>query len=113
MRPRAKLNTMWATMEFTPVSALSDLAPSGTLRVGIAVGPTIGAGLVVIEGGKPRGVAVDLGTELAKRLGVPVEFVSYAGPGPLADAAAGCNWDVAFVAVDEEKKKLIDYGAAH
>lgn len=94
-------------------AALKDLAPSGTLRVGIAVGQTIGAGLVVMERGTPRGIAVDLGTELARRLGVPVEFIPYPGPGPLADAAVGGNWDVAFVAVDEEKKKQIDYGAAH
>jgi polar amino acid transport system substrate-binding protein len=95
------------------VSAFKDLAPSGTLRVGIAVGPTIGAAVVAIEKGKPRGIAVDLGTELARRLGVPVKFVSYPSLGPLADAAGGGNWDVAFVAFDEEKKKLIDYGAAH
>ena len=95
------------------MSAFKDLAPSGTLRVGVAVGPTIEAGLVAIEKGKPRGIAVDLGTGLARRLGVPVRFVSYPGPGPLVDAAAHGNWDVAFVAVDEEKKKLIDYGAAY
>src|SRR5262245_6537829 len=71
------------------IAALEDLAPSGTLRVGIAVGQTIGAGLVVMECGRPRGIAVDLGTELARRLGVPVEFVPYPGPGPLAAAAVG------------------------
>jgi polar amino acid transport system substrate-binding protein len=94
-------------------AALKDLAPNGTLRVGVAIGATIGAGNVVIEAGKPRGVAVDLGTELAKRLGVPVTFVSYPNSGALTDAAAGGGWDVAFIPVDEERKKRIDFGAAH
>src|SRR5262245_8512135 len=95
------------------IAALEDLAPSGTLRVGIAVGQTIGAGLVVMECGRPRGIAVDLGTELARRLGVPVEFVPYPGPGPLAAAAVGGQWDVAFIAFDEQKRMHLDYGAAH
>ena len=90
-----------------------ELTPTGKLRVAIAIGPTPGAGNVSIEGGKPRGIAVDLGSELAGKLGVPMEFVHYENSGALTDAAASGAWDVAFVPVDDERRKKIDFGAAH
>ncbi|MBR1176321.1 ABC transporter substrate-binding protein [Bradyrhizobium sp. KB893862 SZCCT0404] len=51
------------------------LAPSGTLRVGIYPGsPT---SMVTDASGKPHGLAYDLGGELAKRLGVGVDYVRF------------------------------------
>jgi len=51
------------------------LAPSGTLRVGIYAGsPT---SMVTDASGKPHGLAYDLGGELAKRLGVGVDYVRF------------------------------------
>ena len=51
------------------------LAPSGTLRVGIYPGsPT---SMVTDADGKPHGLAYDLGAELAKRLGVSVDYVRF------------------------------------
>ena len=51
------------------------LAPSGTLRVGIYPGsPT---SMVTDAAGKPHGLAYDLGGELAKRLGVGVDYVRF------------------------------------
>src|SRR4051812_6002352 len=51
------------------------LAPSGTLRVGIYSGsPT---SVVTDAAGTPHGLAYDLGGELAKRLGVPIEYVRF------------------------------------
>ncbi len=94
--------------------ARQELAPTGALRLGLAVGPTIGAGNVVVDaGGAPRGVAVDLGSELAATLGVPVAFVRYPNSGALADAGGGDAWDVGFMPVDDERKKKVDFGAAH
>lgn len=50
-------------------------APSGTLRVGIYPGsPT---SMVSDAAGKPHGLAYDLGGELAKRLGVGVDYVRF------------------------------------
>ena len=94
---------------------MSELAPTGKLRVGVAVGPTPGAGNVARDAatGGFRGVAVDLGTELGQRLAIPVEFVPYPNSGALTDAAAKGAWDVAFIPVDDERKKLVDFGAAH
>ena len=95
-------------------AAKMELAPTGKLRVGIAVAPTPGAGNVApnAEGGY-RGVAVDLGAELAARLGVPAEFVPYPNSGALTDAAAGDAWDVAFLPVDAQRKTKVDFGSAH
>ncbi|MBW7967902.1 ABC transporter substrate-binding protein [Bradyrhizobium sp. BR 10289] len=51
------------------------LAPSGTLRVGIYPGsPT---SMVTDAAGKPHGLAYDLGGELAKQLGVPIDYVKF------------------------------------
>ncbi|WP_262048436.1 ABC transporter substrate-binding protein [Bradyrhizobium sp. Bra78] len=51
------------------------LAPSGILRVGIYPGsPT---SMVSDAAGKPHGLAYDLGGELAKRLGVHVDYVRF------------------------------------
>jgi polar amino acid transport system substrate-binding protein len=95
-------------------AAKKELASTGKLRVGIAVAPTPGAGNVAPDGsGGYRGVAVDLGAELAHKLGVPVEFVPYPNSGALTDAAAGGAWDLAFIPVDAERKKKIDFGSAH
>jgi polar amino acid transport system substrate-binding protein len=95
-------------------AAKKELAPTGKLRVGIAVAPTPGAGNVASDGsGGYRGVAVDLGVGLAQKLSVPVEFVPYPNSGALTDAVAGGAWDVAFLPVDATRKKMVDFGSAH
>jgi polar amino acid transport system substrate-binding protein len=52
------------------------------------------------DNGAPRGIAVDLAYELARRRGDHVEIVSYESAGRMADAAASGAWDVAFLAAD-------------
>jgi polar amino acid transport system substrate-binding protein len=95
-------------------AAKKELAPTGKLRVGIAVAPTPGAGNVGRDAsGTYRGVAIDLGAELANKLAVAVEFVPYPNSGALTDAVAGSAWDVAFLPVDAERKKKVDFGSAH
>ncbi|HEY1245518.1 MAG TPA: transporter substrate-binding domain-containing protein [Hyphomicrobiaceae bacterium] len=95
-------------------AARKELAPTGKLRVGIAVAPTPGAGNVAREaGGGYRGVAVDLGRELAAKLSVPAEFVPYPNSGALTDAVTGGAWDVAFLPVDAQRKAKVDFGSAH
>jgi polar amino acid transport system substrate-binding protein len=92
--------------------ARQELAPTGKLRVGIAVGPT-GSPLWATkdpETGKPRGVTVDLGGALARKLGVAVEFVVHSSSGEITDAADSGTWDVSFMPVDDERKQRIDFG---
>jgi polar amino acid transport system substrate-binding protein len=94
-------------------AARQELAPTGKLRVGIAIAASPGAGNVARNGSGYRGVAVDLGAALAGKLGVPAEFVPYPNSGAVTDAAAGGSWDVAFLPVDAERKKRVDFGSAH
>jgi polar amino acid transport system substrate-binding protein len=95
-------------------SAIKQLAPGETLRVAIAVGPAPSALYAIRDAnGKPRGVAVDLGAALAKKIGKPVQFVEYLASGAItADADKGI-WDVTFMPVDAERAKRVSFGAAY
>jgi polar amino acid transport system substrate-binding protein len=91
------------------------LTPTGKLRVGVAAGLTQGTGNVAIDpaNGRPRGIGAELGTALARTLGVEVEWVTYLNSGDLTDAGTTAAWDVAFMPVDEQRKQKLDFGAAH
>src|SRR5262249_50139198 len=95
--------------------AIKELAPTGKLRVGVAVGPAASALWCVRDPatGKPRGVPVELGSALAQKLGVPVELVEYAASGEIIAATNGNVWDVTFVPVDDDRKKVVDFGAPY
>ena len=95
-------------------AAKQELAPTGKLRVAIAVGPAPSAIYALKDAdGKYRGVSIDLSTALAKKLGVPLEFVPYRGSGEIQAAAGSGVWDVSFMPVDEERKKFVDFGSPY
>lgn len=85
---------------------LQDLAPGSTLRVAINYGNAV---LVQRDErtGEPCGLAADLARELAQRLGVPLEFVTYDGAGKVVAAASTGEWDVAFMAIDPLRAEQI------
>lgn len=56
--------------------ARSDLAPTGTLRVGVYPGSPLSM-VRDARTGEVHGLSVDLGQALARRLGVPLELLSY------------------------------------
>ena len=95
-------------------AAMAELAPTGKLRVALAVSPAPSA-LYVIKAasGNYRGVAVDLGTQLAKKLGVPVAFVPYLASGEITNSADKDVWDVTFMPFDAERAKSVDFGPAY
>jgi polar amino acid transport system substrate-binding protein len=97
-----------------PVSeaAICELAPTGVLRVGVAVGPAASPGWAVPDPatGEPRGVPVDLGRALAERVGVPCEVVRFASSGEVTEALAAEAIDVAFMPVDEDRKRAVAFG---
>jgi len=90
----------------------SELAPSGTLRVGINLGNFL---LTAKDPntGEFKGVAVDLGKELGWRLGVPVKVIGYPSPGALADAATTGAWDVGFLGAEPQRAQQIAFTAAY
>jgi polar amino acid transport system substrate-binding protein len=88
------------------------LAPTGTLRVGIAVGSAVSAVWTARDGatGQPRGPTVDLGKLIAERLGLPLQLVEFGSSGEIIEAASTDAWDVAFTPVDAERKKAVEFG---
>jgi polar amino acid transport system substrate-binding protein len=87
------------------------LAPNGTLRAAINFGNAILAHRDAA--GQPAGVSVDLARELARWLGVPVEFVTYDSAGKVVDRLKDGAWDVAFLAIDPARAVDIDYTAPY
>jgi polar amino acid transport system substrate-binding protein len=90
---------------------MKEFAPTGKLRVGVVFAPTMSTFFVVRDAdGKPRGVTVDLGEMLAKKLNLPVAFVLYPNSGQATDAVESGAVDVSFMPVDEERRKRIAFG---
>ncbi|HEU5019064.1 MAG TPA: transporter substrate-binding domain-containing protein [Pseudolabrys sp.] len=94
-------------------AVLQQLAPTGKLRVAIAVSPSPSAQFAVKDGDTFRGVAVTLGQALAKKMGVDVELLPHKASGEIQNSAADNKWDVAFLPVDAERKKFVDFGNAY
>ena len=65
---------------------LTQLAPTGKLRVGLNMANNLLNTGTTVEG-EPDGVAPDMGRAVAKRIGVEVVLVKYATPGEIADTA--------------------------
>jgi len=103
---------MGTTMTDVTPAARADLTPTGKLRVGINLGNFLLTAKDPATG-EPRGIAVDLGRELARRLGAPVEIIGYPTPSELADAATSGAWDVGFLGSEPQRAKEIDFTAAY
>ena len=59
------------------------------------------------------GVSVDLARELARRLGVSAQFVTFDAAGKVVEAMKSGSIDVAFVAIDPARAVDISYSAAY
>src|SRR5687767_4357952 len=95
-----------------PQNVVRELAPGGTLRAAINFGNTVLAQKDPVTG-EPRGVSAELARELARRLDVPIEFVSFDAAGKVFDALAAGAWDVAFMAIDPVRAVGIDFTAPY
>lgn len=89
-----------------------ELAPSGKLRVGLNYSNFL---LVLGDGsdGTPQGIAPDLGRELGKRLGVPVEFVKFKQAGHLADGVRDGSCEVGFLGAEPQRASEIAFTRAY
>jgi len=93
-------------------SSTRDIAPTGTLRVAIAVGPAASTFWATRDpaSGEARGVTVELAKAAAARLHVPLRLVEYQNSGEIAAAAAKDAWDISFMPADAEREKFVDQG---
>ena len=83
-------------------------APSGTLRASINLGNPVLASLDPATG-KPVGVSVDLATEFAKRLGVPLQLVAVKSAGASVENVNQDKADIGFFAVDPKRGQEIAF----
>src|SRR3977135_3723749 len=100
-----------------PVSAdplKDEIAPTGKLRVAIAISPAGGAfWSTKTEAGGYAGVPVDLGKEMAAQLCVAVEYVVHNNSGQITDAASKGTWDVTFLPKDPEREARMSFGPTY
>jgi polar amino acid transport system substrate-binding protein len=94
-----------------PPDAIHDLAPAGRLRAAI----NFGNGVLAQKGpnDEPRGITPDLATELARRLGVPIEFVRYEAAGKVFEGAKAGAWDIGFIAIEPARAADIEFTAPY
>jgi polar amino acid transport system substrate-binding protein len=90
----------------------AELAPTGKLRAAINM-----SNFLLVTGksdnGDPAGVSPDMAAEVARRLGVPVEYVCYPSPGLLGDDADSGNWDIGNIGAEPQRAKKIAFSAAY
>ena len=91
-----------------------EIAPTGKLRVAIAISAAGGAfWSTKSEAGGYAGVPVDLGKEMAAQLGVPVEYVAYSNSGKITENATTGAWDVTFLPQDAERETKMLFGPVY
>ena len=85
------------------------LAPTGKLRVAFLLVPIYATRDAAT--GELKGVAVDLGKELAQRANVPFDPVVYATFPELMNGAKSAQWDVALMGVDAQRATVVNFSA--
>ena len=90
-----------------------DLAPGGgKLRIGLNY-----SNFLLVLGddaqGEPRGIAPDLGRELARRAGLALEFVKFDGAGKLFDAVKSAACDVGFLGAEPQRASEVEFSPAY
>lgn len=95
-----------------PSSAVTDLAPTGTLRAALNHGNPVLASWNAATG-EAGGISADLARELARCLGTAVAFVPYDAAGKVVAALADGAWDVCFLAIDPLRAADISFTAPY
>ena len=97
-----------AMADNVPSNVATELAPNGKLRAAINFGNSVLAQRDS-AGGEPRGVSAELARELARRLRLPIEYVTFDAAGKVFDAVKTGAWDVAFLAIDPVRSAGIEF----
>ena len=92
--------------------AINALAPAGILRAGINVG-----NFLLVNGtgsdGEPVGVSPSMAAALADLLGTPLDLVTFASAGEVADAAVADRWDIGNIGADPARADHIAFTAPY
>ncbi len=94
-----------------PPDVLKELAPTGKLRAAINLGNAV----LAQKGadGAPKGVSVDLSRELARRIGVPIEHVTFEAAGKVFEGIKAGSVDLAFIAIEPVRAAEIEFSPAY
>jgi len=95
-----------------PADARRDLAPAVKLRAAINFGNPVLA-QTDPSTGEPRGISADLAHELARRLGVPVEFAAFDTAGKAFEAVKAAACDIGFLANEPARAAEIAFTAPY
>ena len=87
-----------------------EIAPTGKLRVAIAISPAGGAFWSTKTEAGYAGVPVDLGKAMAAQLGIAIDYVVYQNSGQITDAASKGTWDVTWLPKDPERETKMMFG---
>ena len=90
----------------------NELAPNGTLRVGVNLSNFLLVNKDAASG-ELRGIVPDLAKELGRRLEATVQLVPFAGAGETADGAKSGAWDVAFLGAEPQRAEQIAFTPAY
>jgi polar amino acid transport system substrate-binding protein len=92
-----------------------EIAPTGSLRVAVSVGPAASAFWATRDPatGKPRGVTVELAKAAADRLRLPLQLVEYLSSDEIAAAGAKDAWDISFMPAEARREQFVDQGPAY
>ncbi|MFL5250852.1 MAG: transporter substrate-binding domain-containing protein [Myxococcales bacterium] len=90
----------------------AEVAPGGTLRAGLNYQNFL---LVSGDGadGEPRGVAPDVARELARRLGLSIEWLRFDTAGKLFDAVKAADCDVGFLGSEPQRASEVAFTGAY
>ncbi|MEU0843037.1 transporter substrate-binding domain-containing protein [Streptomyces sp. NPDC005962] len=87
-----------------------DLAPAGVLRASVNLGnPVLAQGAP----DAPRGVTVELAGEIARRLGLPVEFLCFDAARKSFEAMTTGRADLCFLAVEPAREAEVAFAAPY
>lgn len=91
---------------------ISELAPTGTLRVGINM-----ANIFLVTGktpkGDPDGVSPNIAQKIADKLGINVTYVPCVTPGSTANAIKNQTCDIVLIANEPARAEFIDFTDAY
>ena len=99
-------------MSTVPADVVKDFAPTGKLRAALNL-----SNIVLVQKdpatGEPKGITPELARELARRLGLPLEFVIFQSAGKVTDALKSGVYDVAFLAIEPARAAEIAFSAPY
>jgi polar amino acid transport system substrate-binding protein len=101
-------------MDLPKTAVTENLNITDQLRVGLVSAPEISTFFVSVDSqGCPQGVTADLGAALGDAIGRQVKFIVAPNSGEITQALEKLEIDVAFMPVDDERRKRVDFGPSY